>query len=72
MLNKALEKLCKKLTHIAQQDELVSAKQDDYYVDCCNAECEWHGLKSQALRWKHDTGDIMCPNCHEVCEPTEF
>jgi hypothetical protein len=52
--------------------KLVSAKPDDYVVDCCNDDCQWQGLKSEALRWKHDTGDIFCPKCHEVCEPHEF
>lgn len=38
-------------------------------VECCNAECGWKGPRSKALRWKHDTGAIICPECHEVCEP---
>jgi hypothetical protein len=70
--NKFFEKAAKKLMTGKPQDDLVPIVQDDYMVDCCNAECEWQGLKSQALRWKHDTGDIICPECHEVCEPHEF
>jgi hypothetical protein len=52
--------------------EKVPICPDDYMVDCCNDECGWQGLKSRCLRWKHDTGEIFCPECHEVCEPHEF
>jgi hypothetical protein len=43
----------------------------DYRVDCCNENCSWSGLASQCLRWKHDTGDMFCPECHEVVEPVD-
>jgi len=45
--------------------------EDDYEVDCCNGDCGWSGPKSQCLRWKHDTGDLLCPECGEVTEPTD-
>lgn len=39
-------------------------------AECCNPDCEWSGPVSETLRWKHDTGDRLCPECHEVVEIT--
>lgn len=41
----------------------------DYPVECCNDDCDWAGMASQCVRFKHDTGDIFCPECWEKVEP---
>lgn len=40
-------------------------------AECCNPDCGWSGQVSETLRWKHDTGDRLCPECHEVVEISE-
>ena len=40
----------------------------NYPVICCNEECGWVGMAYECLRWKHDTGEIFCPECREVVE----
>ena len=45
---------------------------DDYYVDCCNEECGWTGLRSETVHPKHCVEEQLCPVCTEVTEPHEF
>ena len=47
---------------------MPNKKIEKYRVDCCNPECGWTGYSTECVRWKHDTGDIYCPECHEVVE----
>jgi hypothetical protein len=46
----------------------MTKKVEKYRVDCCNPECGWTGYSTECVRWKHYTGEILCPECHEVVE----
>jgi uncharacterized Zn finger protein (UPF0148 family) len=47
---------------------MSNEKVDKYRVDCNNSECGWSGYSTECVRFKHDTGDIFCPECHETVE----
>lgn len=39
-------------------------------LECCNVMCNWRGPVSEAVHPKHEPGKWLCPECHEVTEPT--
>lgn len=36
--------------------------------ECINEECRWFGPLSECVHPKHDTGTILCPECHDGTE----
>ena len=49
----------------------MKKSQDKYRVSCCNEDCGWTGYSTDCIRWKHDTGELFCPECNEVVEPVD-
>lgn len=50
-------------------DVAVSAQMREQEVECCNDECGWEGLESEAVHPKHDPDFFCCPECHERVYP---
>lgn len=70
-LREDLEEASEDAANETNENIPMDGHQDKYRVDCCSPDCPWTGYSTDCLRFKHDTGQLSCPECHEVVEPVE-